>query len=235
MTDIVTKALVLHSGGVDSSTCLAMAITAHGRENVMAISIDYGQRHKKEITAAAQICELLDVAHAVYTIEGMPTSMLTDEKAEIPNASYDELEGVSPTYVPFRNGQLLSKITGIAAGLFSKTPEVQVAIYFGAHSEDALNWAYPDCTPEFIGAMANAIYIGTYHQVRLLTPLMWMMKWQIVQEGNRHGVPWALTWSCYAGADQHCGVCPTCRSRKDAFQKGGVIDPTHYAASPEKG
>ncbi len=224
----ITKAFVLHSGGVDSSTCLAMAIRNHSRENVVAISVDYGQRHVKEIEQAKRICEVFEVPHSTLEITDMPSSMLTDQKQEIPNADYSELEGVSPTYVPFRNGQLLSKIAAYATA--HSEPDNLGVIYFGAHSEDALNWAYPDCTPEFIGAMANAIHIGTYFQIRLSTPLMWLMKWEIIREGNLRGVPWILTWSCYVGEEKHCGVCPTCRSRKEAFHKAAVLDPTPYDA-----
>ncbi|MEE8599015.1 MAG: 7-cyano-7-deazaguanine synthase, partial [Dehalococcoidales bacterium] len=102
------------------------------------------------------------------------------------------------------------------------------AVYIGVHAEDAENWAYPDCTPEFMGGMANAIYIGTYRKIRLYTPLIWMKKYQIVEAGEALDVPWADTWSCYEGLQFHCGVCPTCRARMEAFSNAGVIDPTQY-------
>jgi 7-cyano-7-deazaguanine synthase len=157
----------------------------------------------------------------------MPESMLTDPQREIPNVDYKDIEGVSPTYVPFRNGQLLSKAAALAqAEGFSE-------LYFGAHAEDAQNWAYPDCTPEFIGAMANAIYIGTYHKVRLCTPLEWLTKTEVVALGDVLGVPFHLTWSCYAGGEKHCGTCPTCRARHQAFYDAVVDDPTEYADVPQ--
>lgn len=221
---MANTAIVLLSGGLDSSTCLAIAVRDFGANNVSALSVDYGQRHIKELRAAKAICGKFGVDHEVVEIKDMPKSMLTNAKQEVPNISYDEIQGVSPTYVPFRNGLLLSRIASRAqAGNFN-------AIYFGAHSEDAANWAYPDCTPEFIGAMANAIYIGTYHQVRLMTPLQWLMKDEIVKLGHFLSVPLDLTWSCYKGENLHCGVCPTCRSRKEAFKKAYVADPTVYAA-----
>ena len=105
-----------------------------------------------------------------------------------------------------------------------------VTIYFGAHAEDAKNWAYPDCTPEFIGAMACAIYIGTYKAVRVNAPLTYITKGQTIEWGTKLNVPYALTWSCYKGEELHCGTCPTCRSRKTAFAEAGVVDPTVYAA-----
>ncbi len=120
---------------------------------------------------------------------------------------------------------MLSLITSYAA----TDPEAE-AIYFGAHADDAANWAYPDCTPEFIGGMANAIYIGTYHKIRLYTPLMFMNKAAIIRLGNDLEVDWKLTWSCYEGKELHCGVCPTCRSRREGFIGAAVEDPTEYAA-----
>lgn len=216
-------AIVLHSGGIDSTTCLYMAVRAFGRENVVGLSVHYGQRHEKELDHALKICELLGVEHHIVKMTDLPQSMLTNPDAQVPSASYEELgEGVSPTYVPFRNGNLLSHVAAIAQA------QGVSAIYFGAHAEDAHNWAYPDCTPEFIGAMANAIYIGTYHQVRLVTPLEWLTKAEIIRIGNALNIPWSLTWSCYKGEPLHCGVCPTCRARQGGFRAADTLDPTSY-------
>jgi 7-cyano-7-deazaguanine synthase in queuosine biosynthesis len=110
--------------------------------------------------------------------------------------------------------------------------EQNAVIYFGAHAEDAQNWAYPDCTPEFIGSMANAIFIGTYQRVRLVTPFIHSLKSTIVHDGWMLDVPYHLTWSCYAGGEVHCGECPTCIARKEAFTKGNIPDPTVYANTP---
>jgi len=219
----MAKALVLLSGGMDSGTCLRIACDQFDR-SVIGISVDYGQRHVKEMEFAKRQCVYSSVEHRVIDAPHPPESMLTNADIEVPSISYDEIKGVSPTYVPFRNGLLLSIIAGIAQDM-----EDCEAIYFGAHSEDAENWAYPDCTPEFIGAMANAIYIGTYHKVRLHTPLQWLMKTDIVELGNKVGTPWHLTWSCYKGEEKHCGVCPTCISRREAFITAGIKDPTEYA------
>jgi len=218
-----TKAFVLLSGGIDSSTVLHMAIQDWGQDNVIGLSIHYGQRHHKEIGCARQVAEYAGVKHKIAEMAQQPPSMLTDESVDIPDVSYEELpEGISPTYVPFRNGQLLSYVSAIAQASDGG------AIYFGAHAEDAQNWAYPDCTPEFIGAMANAIYIGTYGQIRLHAPIMWMVKHEIIAVGQALHVPWSLTWSCYKGGSLQCGTCPTCRSRREGFTKAGVIDPTTY-------
>lgn len=229
----MTKAFVLLSGGIDSSTALAVAIRDHGHDAVTAISIDYGQRHSRELTAGRNVCHALDVAREVHEMPGFPKSMLTDEHAAIPNMSYADITGVSPTYVPFRNGQLLSKIAAIAASRVSQPNEVggeTAEIYFGAHAEDAAGDAYPDCRLDFVGAIGAAIYIGTYHKVRLRAPLIEMRKDEIVLLGRGLAVPYGLTWSCYAGEDLHCGVCPTCRARKDGFAKAGIFDPTIYKA-----
>lgn len=232
------KAFVLLSGGIDSSTCLRIAADEFGVGAVEGISINYGQRHIRETVCAQEQCSLLGVPHHLLDLRGLvPQTMLTDKDAEVPNISYGEIKGVSPTYVPFRNGLMLSAITSYVAGRQAQAqlpPAPQDlpewAIYFGAHAEDAANWAYPDCTPEFIGAMANAIHIGTYYGVRLHTPLEWCDKKTIIQWGDRLGVDWEKTWSCYKGEALHCGVCPTCRARRDGFVAAGVTDPTKYAA-----
>jgi 7-cyano-7-deazaguanine synthase len=144
----------------------------------------------------------------------------------MPHLTYKEIaegEGVSPTYVPFRNGNLLSTAASLAL------VEGAGAIYFGAHAEDARGWAYPDCTPEFIGSMASAIYIGSYHRVRLVTPVEWMMKHDIVAVATQIGAPLHLTLSCYEGLRPACGKCPTCVERLAAFETNGLTDPIEYA------
>lgn len=244
------RAFVLLSGGVDSSTALAIA-TEHMRSvggEVHAFSMDYGQRHVKEAESAKAIAQYYGASHEIIDIRGAlgKDAMLTNKDIDVPNISYADIKGVSPTYVPFRNGFMLSRLAARAqeyanavdaalkedAGVPDTTPFLQdlVWLYFGAHAEDAQNWAYPDCTPEFVGAMANAIYIGTYRTVRLLTPFNYSTKGQIVQRGHELGVPYALTWSCYKGEELHCGTCPTCRARKQSFEEAGIPDPTKYAA-----
>lgn len=273
------KAFVLLSGGLDSTTCLHQAIfdyipervavenvqgmIDHGATNpcewVEAVSINYGQRHKKEMLYAKNTCKRLGIKHHILDVGSLlrgASVMLTDDSrgtVEVPNIDYADIKGVSPTYVPFRNGLMLSALTAHAQKWVNEQNELrkkqvadvkvgknhtldsiddtpQAGIYFGAHSEDAHNWAYPDCTPEFIGAMANAIYIGSYMQIRLHTPLQWLQKAGVVTLGDSLGVRFEDTWSCYKGEEKHCGTCPTCRSRKQAFEAAGVNDPTEYAA-----
>lgn len=278
------KAFVLLSGGMDSTTCLYQAVydfmpedpglsLAYGDkriwEDVMreakpgdieinwveAVSIYYGQRHKKEMGYAKGTCERLGIKHSILDVGSLlrgDSVMLTDDSrdtVDVPNIDYADIKGVSPTYVPFRNGLMLSALTAHAqkwvndenqkffasqenSGNGEKSP-VQAGIYFGAHAEDAHNWAYPDCTPEFIGAMANAIYIGSYMQIRLHTPIQWCQKAGVVELGESLGVDFANTWSCYKGEALHCGICPTCRSRRQAFIAAEIVDPTQYAANGE--
>lgn len=214
---------------------------------VEAISIYYGQRHKKEMQYAKATCESLGIKHTILDVGNLlrgDTVMLTDDsrgKVEVPDISYSDIQGVSPTYVPFRNGLLLSAITAHAQKWVNQENQrlseqgvipqdlVSAGIYFGAHAEDAANWAYPDCTPEFIGAMSNAIYIGSYRQIRLYTPIQWLMKADIITLGESYRTDYASTWSCYKGEALHCGICPTCRSRREGFFAAGVEDPTDYA------
>lgn len=233
-----TKGFVLLSGGIDSSTALAYASLEH--KHVQGISIDYRQRHRKEMAFAKKQCDSFGAEHVVLDAGFLLIGgMLTDKDIPIPDIKYDQIEGVSPTYVPFRNGTMLSMIAAHAQrwtkATFDPTTGVnddeprQACIYTGVHAEDAHNWAYPDCTPEFIGAMANAIYIGTYHAVRLQAPLQYAKKHEIVTLGWQLGVKFEDTWSCYAGDDLHCGACPTCYARQQAFIHANVLDPTEYA------
>lgn len=224
-------AFVLLSGGLDSTTCLYLARTQF--QEVRAVSINYGQRHSKELSFARQSSSALGIPHHIINIPNLiPSTMLTDQSQQVPNISYDEIKGVSPTYVPFRNGLMLSVMTSYAHGTLINegrdSERTQHGIYFGAHAEDAANFAYPDCTPAWIADMGNAINIGTYYRIKLYAPLQTKTKAQVVALGTSLGVNFSLTWSCYRGETLHCGVCPTCRSRRQAFITAGVTDPTVY-------
>ena len=228
-------AYVLLSGGVDSATAVTRALVNH--DTVRCVSVNYRQRHLRELNSAQQIAGHYGCRHEIIPIL-FPRTMLTDDSIDVPNVSYDEIDGVSPTYVPFRNGLMLSTLVSKIAGeLLDPSREgyedfnKDVVIYWGAHAEDAASWAYPDCTPEFIGAMANAIYVGTYHKIRLVTPFAASMKHEIISYGHSHGTPYELTWSCYQGGELHCGTCATCRARREAFLRAGVPDPTAYVTS----
>lgn len=209
---------------------LSMAIKEHKipPEEILCLSLMYGQKHKVELIASRDVASYYGCP---WTVKALDTEIFKSDESsltgdmEMPHLTYKEIaegEGVSPTYVPFRNGNLLSVATSMALTGGAST------IYFGAHAEDARGWAYPDCTPEFIGAMANAIYIGTYHKVRLSTPLEWMMKKDIVRTGLELETPYELTHSCYEGMQPACGKCPTCVERLEGFAANNAEDPIPY-------
>jgi 7-cyano-7-deazaguanine synthase len=248
------KVFCLLSGGIDSSTSLAIARDEFPNSVLEAVTIDYGQRHKREAEYAAIQAEAFGAEHFVLNARGMLEGMLIDRgiaaNSPIPEVAYKDLApGISPTYVTFRNGFFLSILAARAQawvmaqekGEFDRhiwehagqpmNPEgANAEVYVGVHADDGVNWAYPDCTPEFIGPMAAAIYIGTYHKVRVRAPLLFDTKIEVVAKGARLGVNFAETWSCYKGEEKQCGVCPTCRSRKEAFELNGLHDPTEYQA-----
>lgn len=222
------KALVLFSGGVDSTTCLGLAIDKYGKENVVALSVSYGQKHTKEIECSRKIAEYYGVEHIYLDLakifEYSDCSLLEHSDREIPKESYAEQiekgdgKPVS-TYVPFRNGLFLSSAASIA---LSKDCDV---IYYGAHSDDAAGNAYPDCSDAFNKAMGDAIYIGSGNQLRIEAPFVNMTKAEVVKTGLALKVPYELTWSCYEGKERPCGVCGTCIDRAKAFELNGVKDP----------
>lgn len=223
---MTTKAYVLMSGGIDSTTCFHLALRDFPNA-VTGVSINYGQRHRKEIDYAARNCMMNKADHRVLNLSGIvPRTMLTDPEAKVPDISYQDIKGVSPTYVPFRNGLMLSALTSFVDGQLPK--DGSAVIYFGAHAEDAANFAYPDCTGAFAGAMSAAIFIGSYWRIQLVVPLQFLTKAEIIQLGQSLKVNWQDTWSCYKGEDFHCGTCPTCRARRDGFAKAHVDDPTIY-------
>lgn len=231
------KVFILLSGGADSTTTLAIAAEEFPDASLACISINYGQRHRKELECASKIAGLYDADHIIIDLPGVLSGMLVDKPNNevIPNVSYAELpHGISPTYVSFRNGSMLSVLAARAQSWIMDVEKsgaiAEATVYIGVHADDGVNWAYPDCTPEFIGAMANAIYVGTYNKVRLRAPLQYMSKAEVITRGTALDVPWQETWSCYKGEEKHCGICPTCRSRREAFIETGIPDPTEYAA-----
>lgn len=221
------KAMVLFSGGVDSTTCLALAVDQYGKENVIAMSIFYGQKHDKEMKAAEEIAEYYGVEHLKLDLSKMfefsDCSLLSHSDEEIPHESYaEQLEGEEKpvsTYVPFRNGLFLSSAASIA---LSKDCGV---IYYGAHADDSAGSAYPDCSEPFYKSMADAIYIGSGNQLKLEAPFVNENKAGIVKKGIELGVPYELTWSCYEGREEPCGECGTCIDRVKAFEENGIEDP----------
>ena len=223
------KALVLFSGGLDSTTALAIAINKYGKDNVVALSISYGQKHKKEIEASNKIAKYYGVEHIYLDLakifEYSDCSLLEKNKLDIPTGEYSEqLKSTDTlsTYVPFRNGLFLASAASIA---LSKKCDV---IYYGAHSDDAAMNAYPDCSKEFDDAINKAIYVGSGNKVKVEGPFVNLHKADVVRIGTKLKVPYELTWSCYNGNDKACGKCGTCLDRIKAFEENGLKDPIEY-------
>ena len=233
------KAIVLNSGGVDSTTCVGIAVNELGYKNVSTASVFYGQKHEKELECAKKISEHYNVNHYEIDLSDVlkhsNCPLLANSTEEIAHESYAEQiahngEGMVRTYVPFRNGLMLSAVASLAASLY---PEDDVDIYLGAHADDAAGRAYADCSEEFTSTMASAIEIGTYGKVHLKAPLVNMTKTQVVETGLKLNVPYELTWSCYEGGEKQCGTCGACIDRRQAFKNNGTIDPVGYANDKE--
>ena len=223
------KALVLFSGGIDSTTALGLAIQKYGKDQVIALSVSYGQKHDKEIKAAIAVAQYYGVEHLFLDLSKIfqysNCSLLQQSTEEIPEESYAEqiskTNGDKPvsTYVPFRNGLFLSSAASIA---LSKNCSV---IYYGAHADDAAGNAYPDCSSAFHNAINEAIYQGSGGQLKVEAPFVSCTKAEVVKTGLELNVPYELTWSCYEGGEKPCGVCGTCIDRAEAFRLNGVKDP----------
>ena len=221
------KALVLSSGGVDSTTCLGLAIDTYGKENVTALAITYGQKHSKEIESARKVAAWYGIELKELDLTKIfadsNCSLLQHSDEEIPEESYaqqiEKTDGKPvSTYVPFRNGLFLSCAASIALSLDCNV------IYYGAHSDDAAGNAYPDCSSDFNEAISRAVYVGSGNELRVTAPFVGMNKAQVVKEGLRLGVPYKMTWSCYEGGDRPCGKCGTCRDRAAAFLANGIVE-----------
>lgn len=233
------RILVLSSGGIDSTTCLALAIDKVGKENVEALNITYGQKHVKEVKQAEKIAEYYGINHTHLDLSEIlkysNCPLLQHSTEQIKHESYAKQladmggEGTVDTYVPFRNGLMLS-----AAASFAISKGC-TEIYYGAHADDAAGRAYPDCTPEFSEAMNTAIYEGSGRVVKMVAPLINFNKTQVVATGLKLNAPYHLTWSCYEGGEKACGTCGTCLDRIQAFKNNGAKDEIEYAVEVDWG
>ena len=218
------KALVLFSGGLDS-TVLAAQLLADGAETRL-LSIDYGQRHAKELQQAEMIAEALGLPHRILRLPNLGPllggSSLTDNQVELPEGHYAE-ESMKATVVPNRNMILLALAGGHALSLGFDT------IAYAAHAGD--HTIYPDCRPEFADAMETALGLADWEKLSLHRPFVNLSKTDLVKKGAELDAPFHLTWSCYAGREKHCGKCGTCVERKEAFALAKVTDPTEYENS----
>ena len=225
------KAIVLSSGGIDSTTCMSLAVEEFGAENVISVSIFYGQKHSKEIECSRKISDFYKVPHYEFDLSSIMKysncSLLVGSTKEIEHVSYSEQvkkteEGKVSTYVPFRNGLMLSVCASLAQGLFE---DEDTEIFIGVHSDDAAGNAYADCSVEFVDTIGSAISLGTYGKVKVTAPFYKANKTAVVKKGLELKTPYHLTWSCYEGGEKPCGECGTCRDRLNAFHANGVKDP----------
>lgn len=217
------RAVCILSGGMDST--LASYIAKNDGYEIIAVHFNYGQRtEKRELQAFRDICEDLKIKEK-YEIDipfftQIGASALTDKSIDVPIGGVEA--GVPITYVPFRNGIFLSIATAIAE------KEEAEALFIGVVEEDSSG--YPDCTDTFIDKMTSAINEGTKEttKIEIKTPLVHLMKEQIVQKSLELNVPLQHTWSCYKEEDEACGVCDSCRLRLNGFEKAGTLDPISY-------
>jgi len=218
------RAIVLLSGGMDSSVCAALA--ARDRD-AAALHVSYGQRtEKRERQSFQAICDRLKIRErlairneALRLIGG---SALTDESIAVPDAAMVGHD-IPVTYVPFRNAHFLAAAVSWAEVLGAHE------VYIGAVEPDSSG--YPDCRPAYYEAFNQVVKAGTKEgNIRIVTPLIAMRKAEIVRLGLELGAPFDLTWSCYSRADQACGVCDSCVLRLRAFQAAGIQDPIPYVA-----
>lgn len=220
------KAVVLLSGGLDSATALAIA-HSEGYD-CYALSFDYGQRHETELQAARRITEAMNVSeHKIINIDltQIGGSALTDKNIDVPE---EPGEGIPVTYVPARNTIFLSFALGYAEVLDAGD------IFIGVNAVDYSG--YPDCRPEYIRAFETMANLATKagiegNSLTIRTPLIDLTKAQIIETGARLGVDYSLTVSCYQFDDRGraCGVCDSCRFRKQGFMDAGIPDPTVYS------
>ena len=223
------KAVVMLSGGLDSATVLAMA-REQGYE-AYALSFDYGQRHRSELQAATRVAGALGAReHRVIKLDltGWGSSALTDQRIAVPTAL---AAGIPVTYVPARNTIFLSLALAWAETLSA------LDIFAGMNAVDYSG--YPDCRPEYVAAFQAMARLATKAgieggEITIRTPIINMSKADIVREGSRLGIDYAMTVSCYqADIDgRACGVCDSCRLRKEGFLAAGLADPTRYALAP---
>jgi 7-cyano-7-deazaguanine synthase len=219
-----SRAVVLLSGGMDSSVCATLAARDY---EAAAVHISYGQRtEERERQSFLAICQRLQIRDRLMVrndaLRAIGGSALTDASIPVPDA---EMLGqdIPVTYVPFRNAHFVAVAVSWAEVLGAEK------VYIGAVEPDSSG--YPDCRPAYYKAFNEVVKAGTKEgQIEIVTPLIAMRKAEIVRLGLELGAPFDLTWSCYSREDQACGVCDSCVLRLRAFETAGVPDPIPYAA-----
>ena len=210
-----SKAVVTLSGGADSATILYLAIQQC--DEVHAISINYGQRHVKELECAKKLCKFNNIKHTIvpFDLTIFGGSPLTDTTMKVPKQS---AQNQSTTVVPYRN-----TFIAMIAAAYCKANGLNT-IYMGPTYEDLEN--YEDCRPVFFEALQQLVLVaGTIHDLEIRTPFITTCKQQIINIGQMLQVPYGDTWTCYKGKDKPCMVCDACRERMQSFRVNGIRDP----------
>ena len=217
----MTKIVVVYSGGMDSFTLINLAL--HYEHKVSAISFDYGQKHKKELSVARDFCksnlinlEVVDISAIKPLLKG---SALTDE-IEIPKGHYED-QTMKTTVVPNRNMIMIS--LAIAHAISIDFEEV----WYGAHTGD--HAIYPDCRPEFLESINNTSKLANYESIAVKAPFINLTKGKILSKGLDMNLDYSQTWTCYEGKEQACGKCGSCVERLEAFSENNTRDPIQYS------
>lgn len=214
------KTVVIVSGGMDSVTLLHKIVNKEGKENVKAISFDYGQVHKKELGMASEQCSILQIEHKVVDITNLNSllpSALTGTE-QVPQGHY-ESESMKKTVVPFRNSIMSTIALGYAAGLGFER------IALGVHAGD--HYIYPDCRPEFISALSRLAALGDFNPIHVYTPYLNLTKVDIVKEGTELGVDYSKTWTSYSAGDRPDFKTGSSVERTQAFITNNLKDPLY--------
>lgn len=213
--------LVLLSGGLDSTTAVAMSADANRLGG--AIAVDYGQRHRRELDAAAAVAKHYGVPLTTLDLRAwgrlLTGSALTDPTVAVPHGHY-AAANMATTVVPNRNATFLMAAVGVAQA--NGHDVVVTAVHAGDHA------VYADCRPAFIAAADRAARLSTDSAVGISAPFAYLSKTEIAAIAATVDAPLQLTWSCYEGGDAHCGRCGTCVERIEAFRDAGLVDPTRY-------
>jgi 7-cyano-7-deazaguanine synthase len=222
------RAVLCLSGGMDSSVCAALATRDY---DVFAVHFSYGQRtESRELHSAQKVARLVEVKELLHLkidlFRRIGGSALTDASIAVPVAGDEESIGheVPVTYVPFRNAHFLSAAVSWAEVLDAEK------VFIGAVEQDSSG--YPDCRPAYYEAFNQLIRMGTKDgHIQVVTPLIQMRKSEIVRLGVELGAPFHVSWSCYSGETEACGVCESCVLRLRAFREAGAVDPIPYAVA----
>ena len=224
------KALVLLSGGIDSTVCLAIALQKYKKEDITGIFFNYGQKNIKEIQSARNIASYYDIKFIEEDIQNImkyakkSSFLLEGSNNNIKDIEYKDGSLREKEYVPFRNGIMISILAVYADSLYK---DEDTEIYIGIH-DSISGRIYADNTVEFIESMNKAVNIASYKHISINNPLVKLYKKDVISKGLELKIPFELTWTCYTSNKKPCGKCGTCKSRLKAFMQNNITDPLEY-------